>query len=78
MGIFLTFLFSFAMIYEMIAIAGIKKENKTIVITYLVLSLIGFIGNLFYGMQTGILSLLVIVLSAYYAYMLVKKDRQMA
>ena len=78
MAIFAICIFGFAIVYEIIAITGIAKENKTIVITYLVLAVIGFIANIFYGIQTGLFTLLMIGLSGYYAYMLIKKDRTMA
>ncbi|CAG2172269.1 unnamed protein product [Oppiella nova] len=56
---------------------GIVRENKTIVFVYLVLGVIGIVFNLFIQpMSTNILSIIVVSLTAYFAYMIVKKDRQ--
>ncbi|CAG2175076.1 unnamed protein product [Oppiella nova] len=64
-------------VFEVIVLIGIVRENKTIVFVYLVLGVIGIVHNLFaQPMATNILSIIVVSLTAYFAYMIVKKDRQ--
>ena len=64
-------------VFEAIVLIGIVRENKTIVFVYLVLGVIGIVSNLFVQpMSTNILSIIVFSMTAYFAYMIVKKDRQ--
>ncbi|CAG2172455.1 unnamed protein product [Oppiella nova] len=64
-------------VFEVIVIIGIVREDKTVVFVYLVLGVIGIVYNLFVQpMPTNILSIIVVSLTAYFAYMIVKKDRQ--
>ncbi|CAG2176629.1 unnamed protein product [Oppiella nova] len=64
-------------VFEAILIFGVVRENKTIVFVYLVLGVFGIVHNLFaQPMATNILSIIVVSLTAYFTYMIVKKDRQ--
>ncbi|CAG2115814.1 unnamed protein product [Medioppia subpectinata] len=77
MGTFMGIFVSLALIFEIIVLIGIIKENKTIVFVYLVLGIIGTIQNMMYGVAAGLLSTVMVALTAYFAYMIVKRDRQM-
>ncbi|CAG2113018.1 unnamed protein product [Medioppia subpectinata] len=73
MGVFL----AVCLILEIIALIGIIKENKTIVFVYAALGIIGTINNLVNGIITGLFSAVTVGLTAYYGYMIVKRDRGM-
>ncbi|CAG2180044.1 unnamed protein product [Oppiella nova] len=64
-------------VFEVIVLIGIVRENKNIVFVYLVFGVIGIVRNLFVlPMFINIPTIIVVSLTAYFAYMIVKKDRQ--
>ncbi|CAG2121169.1 unnamed protein product [Medioppia subpectinata] len=73
MGVFL----AVCLILEIIGLIGIIKENKTTVFVYAALGIIGTINNLVNGIMTGLFSAVTVGLTAYYGYMIVKRERGM-
>ena len=67
---------SFGLIYELIAIVGIAKENRVIVYVYLVFSIISIIIDIYHGHQIGMLYFIAISLTAFYAFMISRRDGQ--
>jgi len=62
-------------LFKIIGLIAIIKENKSIVYTFLVLSILALIGNMIRdGMDFGILDIVIVLLTGYYAYMINKND----
>ncbi len=67
-------LFAVSLVFEIIGLIGIIKENKCIVITITISSAIGVIAHFIKGdISLAIVSLAITVLTGIYAYMIVKK-----
>ncbi len=67
-------IFAISLVFSIIGLIGVIKENKCIVITITVLSAIGVIIHLIKGdIGSTIVSLAVTVLTGIYAYMIMKK-----
>jgi hypothetical protein len=63
---------AFALVFEIIGLVGIIKENQCIVTTFFVLSILGVIGNLKYGIDYGLFAFGVSILTGVYAYKIYK------
>jgi len=64
------------LILKIIGLIGVIKENKYIIITMTVLSAIEFIGYITQGyVRLGIISILIAILTGYYGYMIIKKEK---
>jgi hypothetical protein len=62
---------------EIIGLVGIIKENQCIVITFFVFSILGVIVNMFScGIGSGLIGLVVTILTGVYAYKIVKYEKQ--
>jgi hypothetical protein len=69
-------IFAFTLVFAIIGLIGVIKENKCIVITITVFSAIGVIGHFIKGdIGSAIVILAITVLTAIYAYMIVKKKK---
>ncbi len=69
-------IFAVTLVFAIIGLIGVIKENKCIVITITVFSALGVITHFIKGdIGSAIGSLAVTVLTGIYAYMIVKKSR---
>ncbi len=71
-------IFAFSLVFAIIGLIGVIKENKCIVITITVLSAIGVIAHFVKGdFGSAIVSLAITVLTGIYAYMIMKKKNNL-
>jgi hypothetical protein len=70
-------IFAFSLVFAIIGLIGVIKENKCIVITITVFSAIGVVGHFIEGdIGSAIVSLAITVLLGIYAHMIVEKKRK--
>jgi hypothetical protein len=71
-------IFAFSLVFAIIGLIGVIKENKCIVITITVFSAIGVITHFVKGdFGSAIVSLAITVLTGIFAYMIMKKKNNL-